>query len=460
MKLADLLAGVETLSVRGNLDVEIREIAYDSRRVGPGSLFVALGGEQADGNDFVDQALRKGAAAVVSEREPAPALTWVRVPSGRVALADLAARFFDYPTRELCLIGITGTNGKTTTAWLVESLLRAAGFPVALLGTIGYRGPGFSEPASLTTPEAPDLERRFRDAVNSGGTHAVMEVSSHAIAMDRVRGLEFDVAVFTNLSGDHLDFHGGMEEYFATKRKLFDGLGAPPPPFAVVNRDDPYGRRLHGRPNGTLITFGMDPEAAVFPRRMEFDWEGTRARFHTPRGDLEIVSRLIGRPNLYNVAAAIAVGVALEMPDGAIAEGVRSLGGVPGRFERVDRGQEFRVIVDYAHTDDALMKVLLAAREITGGRLIVVFGAGGERDTSKRVRMGEVAARYSDVQIVTSDNPRREDPERIIAMVAEGLRRESGKYSSIPDRRMAIREALGRARPGDTIVIAGKGHED
>ena len=460
MRLADLLAGTDAIEVRGDLDVEVIDVAYDSRRAGPGSVFVAMRGERADGNDFVPEAVRNGATAIVSEREAVFDTAWVRVASPRVALADLAARFFGYPTRELCLVGITGTNGKTTTAHLVEAILGADGKSAALIGTIGHRGPGFRDQASLTTPEAPDLERWFRGTVEAGGTHAVMEVSSHAIAMKRVWGLEFDAAVFTNLSGEHLDFHGGMEEYFATKRQVFGGFGAPPPGLAVVNRDDAYGERLLDCGNEKVMTFGLDPGADVLPLNAELDWNGIRARFRTPRGDLDVSSGLLGRLNLLNVAAAVAVCVGLGIRDDAIRSGIRALHGVPGRFERVDRGQAFAVIVDYAHTDDALMKLLTAAREITPGRLLLVFGAGGERDTSKRRRMGQVAGRHSDLAIVTSDNPRGEDPARISRMIEEGLERESGNYSSVPDRRSAIREALRGARPGDTVVIAGKGHED
>jgi len=466
MKLAELLNATVTLSVRGDPGAELRGIDYDSRRIRPGFLFVAIRGERSDGNAFVPEAVRRGASAVVSELPPSSEQTgvgevaWVQVPSGRVALADLAARFYGHPTRDLCLVGITGTNGKTTTAHLVEAVFRSVGREVALLGTVGHRGPGFSDPAELTTPEAPDLERRFRSAVDQGATHAVMEVSSHAIAMKRVWGLEFDVAVFTNLSGDHLDFHAGMEDYFQTKRQLFSGLGTDPPRVAAVNRDDPYGSRLLDCGNSRMVTFGLDDRADVHPTEVQLGAGGLTARFVTPGGSFDVSSCLPGRPNLYNVAAAVAVGIGLELEPGDVARGIGALESVPGRFERVVRGQGFEVIVDYAHTDDALRNVLEAVREFTPGRVIVVFGAGGERDQSKRKRMGRVAARCSDRQILTSDNPRGEDPRRIIRMLEEGVEEESGKYSSIPDRRTAISKALGEARPGDTVVIAGKGHED
>jgi UDP-N-acetylmuramoyl-L-alanyl-D-glutamate--2,6-diaminopimelate ligase len=421
-------------------------------------------GAAADGNAFVADAIRRGARVVVSEAasraEVEPGVTWVQVSSAREALAELAGQFFGHPTRRLCLVGITGTNGKTTTAHLVASVLEAAGFPVAVLGTVGHRGPGFTDAADLTTPEAPDLERRFREAVAQGGTHAVMEVSSHALAMRRVWGLEFDVGVFTNLSGDHLDFHGDMEAYFETKRLLFTGAGSRAPALAVVNADDPYGQRLLDGGVDAVLTFGSGKSADVFPTSAEFGWDGLGATFRTPRGSLGISSPLIGRSNLMNVAAAVGVAVGLHVPDEAIAEGVRALGGVPGRFEQIDRGQEFRVVVDYAHTDDALRQTLRAIREMTPGRVIVVFGAGGGRDVSKRKRMGGVAAGNSDLQIVTSDNPRNEDPAEIIAAIVEGMPEDSGNYSTVPDRRAAIGAAIREARAGDTVVIAGKGHED
>lgn len=459
MKLQDLLSGIDTLEVHGDPGTEVGEIAYDSRALEPGSLFVAMRGEQADGHEFVGDAVRRGAAAVVCERTLSVDIPWVRVASGRLALAELARKFFGYPTRELCLIGITGTNGKTTTAHLIDSVLGAAGHAAVLLGTAGHRGPGFFSEATLTTPEAPDLERWFRQAVGAGGTHAVMEVSSHAIAMRRTWGLAFDVAVFTNLSGEHLDFHQDMDSYFETKKQLFLGQGSPPPALAVLNGDDPYGSRLMDCGNPKVLTFGSGSDADVRPLDADFRPDGIEVELSTPTGPLRLVSELVGRPNLLNISAAVAVSVGLGVAPDAVKEGIRTLRRVPGRFDRIQRGQPFGVIVDYAHTDDALRNALTAVREITPGRVIVVFGAGGERDPSKRARMGRAAALYSDVQIVTSDNPRREDPASIVRMIEEGLDPKSGNYYSIPDRRSAIRKALSQARAGDTVLIAGKGHE-
>ena len=459
MKLDQLLTNIDVLSRSGDVLMDVTGVEYDSRKVEPGSVFVAIRGEQADGNDFVDEALKRGAAAIVSEAAPTGSMPWVRVSSDRRALAALAASYFDRPTDQLKLVGITGTNGKTTTAHLVESIVEAAGYPVASLGTTHHRGPGFKEVAKLTTPEAPDLERMFRSAVDTGCGYAVMEVSSHAIELKRVECLSFDVVAFTNLSEEHLDFHGGMEDYFRVKQRLFLGLQGVPPPAAVLNRDDSYFEALSESGNSTCLSFGMTPDADIFPREFSFGWHGLTAEFETPRGPVELRSELVGRLNLYNVAAAVGIGLALELPIDSIVEGVGALRNVPGRFEFVDHGQSFRVIVDYAHTDDALRKALTSAREITEGNLIVVFGAGGDRDPSKRRKMGAVAAGCSDFAVLTSDNPRSEDPLEIIRMIEEGFPATGGRYTSVPDRREAIRIAIERAQKQDTVVIAGKGHE-
>jgi len=459
MKLNDLLDSIQVRSKSGDLDTEVTGVHYDSRQVQEGSMFVAIRGEEADGNDFIEDAIRQGAATIVSERSQAVSRNWVQVKSDREALAVLAGNYYRHPTREMTLVGITGTNGKTTTAHLVESILGSAGFPVALLGTIDHRGPGFGHSAERTTPEAPDLERMFRDSLDAGCRHGVMEVSSHAIELRRVEQLDFDVVAFTNLSGEHLDFHGGMDEYFRAKKRLFQGLTGTPPPIAVINRDDPHFEDLQACGNATVITFGLTPEADVYPLRFRFEWHGTEAEYQTPIGRIALRSSLLGQPNLYNLGTALAIAVAMKVPVSAVVQGVGALDGVPGRFELIDRGQPFRLIVDYAHTDDALDNLLRAAREITRRNLIVVFGAGGDRDPSKRQRMGEVAALHSDFSFVTSDNPRHEDPVRIIEMIESGLKHAEGRYACVPDRREAIRAAIGTAREDDTVIIAGKGHE-
>ena len=472
MRLKELLSGVDTEAVQGDLDVEVRNVDYDSRAVGPGSVFVAIRGLETDGNRFVDQAAAAGAVAIVSENPPvSAAAARIEVVSDRLALAQLASTFFRRPTAGLTLVGITGTNGKTTTAHLVDAMLAFGDVPVALAGTIDYRIPGRRVSAVRTTPEAPDLERFFREAVDAGCRCAVMEVSSHALVMRRVEALVFDVVVFTNLSGDHLDFHGSMRDYFQAKQRLFGHLEGPRPKVAVLNRDDPWFGELGASTPMDVITFGMSPDADVYPTSMELGDQGIAVDFQSPAGKISLKSGLLGRTNAYNIAAAVGVGVALDLDPSVIAAGIGQLKGVPGRLEPVDCGQSFRVLVDYAHTDDALARVLEAAREITPGRLIVVFGAGGDRDQSKRARMGEVAAKGSDVVIVTSDNPRSEDPLGIIHMVEVGIRRAlaspdntaaSGPgrgYEAIPDRRDAIGHAIAIATGGDTVLIAGKGHE-
>ncbi len=458
MKLRELLAGLD-VRASGDLETEILGLAHDSREAFPGCLFIAIRGARADGNRFIPQAIAKGAAAVVSSGPRIESLTlpWIQAGDERSVLAGMAANFYGFPTEKLHLVGVTGTNGKTTTAYLVESILKAGERPAALLGTIEYRGPGFEFAAERTTPEAPDLERLFRQVVDAGWKDAVMEVSSHAIEMKRVAGLRFDVVIFTNLSRDHLDFHGDMESYFRAKRKLFDGSNGTMPRVMVLNMDDARYADLRSIDPARVLSYGMQVAADIRPLTQHFGWDGAAAVFRTPSGELEVRTSLMGKPNLYNIGAAIGAGVALGVPADAIARGIRDLRSVPGRFEPVNAGQPFRVIVDYAHTDDALEKVLKSAREITSGRVIVVFGCGGERDRTKRPAMGAAAARASDYAIVTSDNPRGEDPMAIIGEIEEGMK--GAGYFVCADRREAIRAAFAEAKAGDTVVIAGKGHE-
>jgi UDP-N-acetylmuramoyl-L-alanyl-D-glutamate--2,6-diaminopimelate ligase len=447
------------------VNTDVLSIAYDSRQVSRGSIFVAIRGLQSDGNRFIPQAIAKGAVAIVSSLTPidAIAMPWIQVDDERDALATLSGNFYGRPTGRLHLVGITGTNGKTTTTYLVESILNAAGLKTAVLGTIEYKGPGFERPAERTTPEAPDLEALFQQVEQAGWQHAVMEVSSHAIELKRVSRLFFEVAVFTNLSRDHLDFHGDMESYFAAKKKLFQGLNSTVPRVMVLNFDDSRYSELQSIDPGRVISYGMQSAADICPISHDFGWEGTQATYKTPIGNTSIRSTLVGRPNLYNIGAAIGTAISLGVPLDAIREGIAALSNVPGRFESIHSGQPFRVIVDYAHTDDALDKVLKSAREITSGKLIVVFGCGGDRDQSKRSLMGEVAASQSDYAIITSDNPRSEDPAAIIEQIETGLRGAGAErgtaYSICIDRREAIREAIELATAGDTVLIAGKGHE-
>jgi len=464
MRLRDLLAGCRVVQSFGDLESDIVGIAYDSRKVSRGDAFVAIRGLRADGNQFALQAIAKGAAAVVSVSPP-PAeakAAWIQVEDDREALAVLSSNFFDRPTTKLHAIGITGTNGKTTTAYLVESILKAAGHPAALFGTVEYRGPGFEYKAERTTPEAPELESLFRKVVDGGWKYAVMEVSSHAIDLKRVEGLRFDVAVFTNLSRDHLDYHKDMRTYFLAKKRLFTGLDGKAPRVMVLNRDDSQYAELAAIAPSNVISYGMDAGSDVRPSSFHLGWSGIDASFRTPAGDLTIHSNLMGKPNLYNISAAIGVAVGLGLSPDSIRAGIEQLPVVPGRFENIPTTEKFRVVVDYAHTDDALEKVLQTAREITPkpGRVIVVFGCAGERDRTKRPLMGNAAARLSDIAVLTSDNPRGEDQMAIIREVEAGMTTISGaRYHSIADRREAIRLALSSAAAGDTVILAGKGHE-
>jgi UDP-N-acetylmuramoyl-L-alanyl-D-glutamate--2,6-diaminopimelate ligase len=461
MKLGELLQGVPGVEIGAPVTAEIKSLAYDSRRVEPGTLFFAVQGEKADGHDFIPQALERGAAALVSERA-APghlASRWIRAPLIRRALAETSRNFYERPDSQLQLVGITGTNGKTTTAFLLESIFRTAGIQTGLFGTIEHRFGGRALAALNTTPESLDLLQFLAELVKSGGKTAVMEVSSHALAQERVWGFHFAAAVFTNLTQDHLDYHKDFEHYFAAKRRLFEGLGAGPPDLAVINADDEWGRRLMDLPFARRITYGMNSGAEVRPKEFHQDLGGLRAVVQTPVGGLEIESPLLGRANLANLLAATATAVGLGVEGAKVKEGIAALAAVPGRFERVDGGQPFLVVVDYAHTDDALRNVLKTARELTRKRLITVFGCGGDRDRTKRPLMGEAAGSLSDHVVLTSDNPRAEDPLLIMNDVIVGLQKAGKPYGVEVERETAIRKALGVAKEGDVVVIAGKGHE-
>ena len=435
----------------GAPDVEITSLAYSSESVAPGALFFCVPGFRADGHDFAPRAVERGAAALVCQRTLGLGVPEVVVPDVRAAMAPLAARFYGDPTRELKVVGVTGTNGKTTTAFLVRALLEGAAVQTGLLGTVKSVVGGREEPVVRTTPEAIDLQATFRRMLDSGDRACAMEVSSHALELGRAEGIRFACRIFTNLTQDHLDFHGSMEAYFAAKRRLFEqGEGA-----AVVNVDDDYGRRLAaGLPEA--ITYAIDREADYRARDVRFDPAGSSFVCDTPDGPLELETRLPGLFNVQNALAAVAAvrsfGVEPETVRAALAEADR----VPGRFEPVDEGQEFTVLVDYAHTPEALANVLRAAREITRGRLHVVFGAGGDRDRGKRPLMGRAVSELADRVIVTSDNPRSEDPDLIVDEVMEGVRGEAEREV---DRRRAIARAVETAKAGDVVVIAGKGHE-
>jgi UDP-N-acetylmuramoyl-L-alanyl-D-glutamate--2,6-diaminopimelate ligase len=459
MTLADLLARLPQAETTADLRLPVAHVTHDSRAVQPGSLFVAIRGLTADGNQFVDAALRKGAAAVVSEA-PAPAgVPWVRVPDAREALAVFSAAALGDPAEDLQLVGVTGTNGKTTTSYLIDAALRAHGRRVGLLGTVQYRiGDRIAE-AVRTTPESSDLQALFKEMVEAGCSHAVLEVSSHSLELKRVHGCAFQVAVFTNLTRDHLDFHGDMNRYFAAKRILFDSL-LRDDGTAILNADDERAAEIAATARGRVWTYALDRPADLRARDVALSLDGTRFRVDSPAGSFEMQTPLLGRFNVQNVLAAFGASLALGVPPEAAIAGLRSLHGVPGRLERVAAGQDFTVVVDYAHTDDALKNLLETVRELRPRRIITVFGCGGDRDRTKRPLMGAVAQRLSDVVVVTSDNPRSEPPESILEEIQRGMNGGRGaERHVIVDRREAIARAVEMARPGDAVVIAGKGHE-
>ena len=461
MKLGELLRGVPTLDSGASPTLEITSLAYDSRRAEWGTLFFAIQGEKADGHHFIGAALDRGAVAVVSERTASPDLAsrWIRVAKIRRALSDAGRTFLGHPDSRLRLVGVTGTNGKTTTAFLMESVFRAAGISAGLFGTIEHRWGGRALTAGNTTPESLDLLSYFAELVGSGGQAAVLEASSHALAQERLWGFPFQAAVFTNLTRDHLDYHHDFDTYFAAKRRLFEGLGTPPPGLAVINVSDPWGEKLLEVSNPRRITYGFNGNAQVKPAQFEQSPSGLRATLATPEGKLEIESPLIGRANLANILAAVATSLGLGIAADQVRAGIAQLKAVPGRFERVEESQPFLVVVDYAHTDDALQNVLKTARELTHDRLIVLFGCGGDRDRTKRPLMGEAAGKLADFVVLTSDNPRSEEPVAIMNDALVGLQRTARPYVVEVDREAAIRKALSEAREGDVVVLAGKGHE-
>ncbi|HEX5235179.1 MAG TPA: UDP-N-acetylmuramoyl-L-alanyl-D-glutamate--2,6-diaminopimelate ligase [Silvibacterium sp.] len=471
MRIDEVLREVACVRRAGG-SVDVSGVEYDSRRVGPGSLFVAMRGGSADGNQYIARAIEAGATAVVTDSATAfdeasrrfPQIAMAQVEHGRVALAMASANFFSHPERALALSGVTGTNGKTTTAFLLDAMLNHAKRKTVLVGTIEYHVAGAVRPSPHTTPESRDLLELFREGVDAGATEAVMEVSSHGLEQGRVHGLQFDTAIFTNLTRDHLDFHGTMENYFAAKRRLFDGRRLRAPRVAVLNIDDAYGAELAltAREAGSQIfSYGMDV-GEFRASDVEMAAGGMRFALEAPAGTVEIKTRLTGKVNVYNLLAACAAAHARGLSLGEIASGVASLECVPGRFETVDAGQAFTVVVDYAHTDDALRNLTAAAREFVsarGGRVITLFGCGGDRDRTKRAPMGRAAGEGSDVVFLTSDNPRSEEPEAILADAAAGLDASGAKYISEADRGRAIQMALAEARTGDIVLLAGKGHE-
>ncbi|HEY6873749.1 MAG TPA: UDP-N-acetylmuramoyl-L-alanyl-D-glutamate--2,6-diaminopimelate ligase [Geobacteraceae bacterium] len=481
MRLATLLKTVVPLKVTGDPELEIQGLYYDSRQVVPGGLFFALKGVAVDGHRFIESAVKSGAAAVVAEDESfvPPGVARVIVPDARLAMSRMAAVFYGDPTARLPLVGITGTNGKTTTSYMIEAILEEADRPCAVLGTVSYRFRERVIPAPHTTPESVDLQMNLRELADAGAEAIVMEVSSHALEQKRVDGCRFDVGVFTNLTRDHLDYHLSMEAYLASKLRLFAELLAPdaakPRRRAAVNCDDPYGETVAAAAACPVIRYGLGAGAEVTAEEVKFSVEGISGVLATPTGRAPFHSPMLGRFNLYNILAAAAAGVALELPLDAIRRGIEGHKQVPGRLERVDTGRGIALLVDYAHTGDALENVLRTLREIATARIVTVFGCGGDRDPGKRPIMGRIAAELSDLAIVTSDNPRTEDPVAIMARIREGIVplgvleyrpeelstgfAEKG-FVMVASRRDAIRLAARVARPGDIVLLAGKGHED
>jgi len=471
MTLRELINGLEIQRVQGDDSVEITDIAYHSQKVVKGTLFVAIRGLKADGHDFIPEAMKRGAGAVVVEdmgRCTPGRIPTIAVSNSRRALAQLSARFFGYPSGALKLIGVTGTNGKTTITFLIESILKEGGFNPGVVGTINYRLGGKETIAIHTTPESLDLQRILSQMKGNGATHAVMEVSSHALDQGRVEGCRFEGGVFTNLTPEHLDYHGDMSGYFKSKEKLFTSL-IRQEGFAVINCDDEWGELISRNLAMNCFRYSLKKQAEIRAEEEVFSLNGIGAKVRTPAGVLTVASPLVGEFNLYNILAAVGVGIAQGIALNLVESGIAKVRNVPGRLEQVNNDRDITILVDYAHTSDALERVLLALRGLSKGRIITVFGCGGDRDKTKRPRMGEISGRYSDLTIITSDNPRSEDPLAIIAEIEEGIKglgmqRSRGDsergYLVVPDRREAIVTGIQLSKKGDVLLIAGKGHEN
>jgi UDP-N-acetylmuramoyl-L-alanyl-D-glutamate--2,6-diaminopimelate ligase len=465
MDLSELLDNIEEKKVIGPRDLAVSGISYDSRLVEPGQAFFCVKGLVTDGHLYVHDAIERGAGVLFVERDPEEevpdGVALVRVPDTRLALARCAAKFYGEPSTDLKLVGITGTNGKTTTTFLVENIFKKAGYVTGLIGTVENHIGDIVEPVTRTTPESLDLQRLLRRMADSGIEVVAVEVSSHALELHRVSGCKFDVVVFTNLTQDHLDFHLSLEEYFGAKKRLFEGQEFGPGRVALVNIDDEFGRRLLEETSLTSRSFGLDNRADFTAGGVSVSAEGNRFELSFAGETLKLSTLLQGRFNVYNCLAAAAVASELGVDGKGIAAGLETLVGVPGRFENIDCGQNFTTLVDYAHTPDGILSLLEACREVSEGRVIIVVGCGGDRDRSKRPLMGRVATELSDLCVLTSDNPRGEDPRAIIEMILEGVRDKfpPERYMVVADRHEAIKRAISEARPGDLVVVAGKGHE-
>ncbi|HWP98549.1 MAG TPA: UDP-N-acetylmuramoyl-L-alanyl-D-glutamate--2,6-diaminopimelate ligase [Syntrophomonadaceae bacterium] len=463
MKLTQVLEGVNYFNQAETLNHDITGLAYDSRKVEPGFLFVCISGFKTDGHLYAGQAIEKGAVVILAEKDPGglpSGATLILCPDTRQALAQVAANLYGHPTRSFRLIGVTGTNGKTTTTHLVQAILEEAGNKTGIMGTLYAKIGETSMELGHTTPEAPDIEAFMHLCRENRADYVVMEVSSHALSLNRVAELNFNVAVFTNLTQDHLDFHRDMIDYRDAKLKLFEGLEHQAGNYSIINADDTYAADMVRAAGPDTSTFGIKQPAAITARDLQVSQQGSRFTVVWEGGSFVVQMQLIGLFSVYNALAAIALALREEIPVNIIISALQKVDGVPGRFEQVQCGQNFTVVVDYAHTPDGLENILKTARELTDKRLITVFGCGGDRDRKKRPLMGGIAAHYSDFSIVTSDNPRSEDPQAIINEIIPGLEKvENSRYAIIVDRREAIRHAIFLAREGDLVVIAGKGHE-
>jgi UDP-N-acetylmuramoyl-L-alanyl-D-glutamate--2,6-diaminopimelate ligase len=466
MKLSELLKDLELKNLRCQADFDIKGVSCDSKRVACDHLFVAIKGDNCDGRDFIAEAVGRGARFIVLEAfnptlmkfiELNKSLGYAEVPDSRLALAKLADKFYGHPSEKIKVIGITGTNGKTTTSYLIESMLKKAGFKVGRLGTIEYRFEERAIPAWHTTPDACQLQYYLSQMVKEGLDYCIMEVSSHALQQHRTKFVEFNQAIFTNLSQDHLDYHINMENYFSAKAKLFEGLS--PGSKAIINLDDAYAKELIQRSPVPVVTYGLESYASLRAHRIHLSLEASEFEVSMPGGKLRLCSRLIGRHNIYNILAAIACGLQENLEPEVIKGGIEALHFVPGRLENVSPSERFSVFVDYAHTEDALRSVLETIRAVSPKKVILVFGCGGDRDKSKRKKMGKVASKLADFVIITSDNPRSEDPQRIAQDITKGLNSGQRNFKVIIDRLGAIKEAISMADSDSIVLVAGKGHE-
>jgi UDP-N-acetylmuramoyl-L-alanyl-D-glutamate--2,6-diaminopimelate ligase len=461
MLLEELIKGLDIVEVRGSTDVDILGISYDSRTVKPGDVFVAIPGFKVDALKFAAQAVKSGAAALISQAPVKDVvIPQIIVPSARTALAKVSCAFYDNPSRKLKVIGVTGTNGKTTICYLLEHILRSADHKVGLIGTVEMKIDGEAQDSKMTTPESLDLQKLFDRMLKSGITHVVMEVSSHSLALDRVAGTEFDVAVFTNLTHDHLDFHGTMDGYLKSKLKLFHSLGSgvKKEAIAVVNADDPYSKQIMGASRGKALTYGMNSKADLKAKNARYDINGMSFEVYQDDAVLRTTSKMIGIPNVYNILASVLCALSFGENIGQALKAVSAFKGAPGRYERIECGQPFPVVVDFAHSPDSLQKLVETYRPLVKGKIILLFGCPGDRDREKRPIMGGIATKHADHVIISTDDPHSEDPEIIMAEIEKGVV-PGRKYEKIADRNYAIQKALGIATKDDIVLLAGRGHE-